>query len=278
MRIRQVWLAGLITIGFAAKGQDSIPLWKNGPPGFERYQSVPEEAKDWWVKHIHRPSLKVFPAPAGIANGTAVLVCPGGGFRTLVYNSEGRDAAEYLNKLGVTVFVLKYRLFRDDSMYTDEQPKQDVFRAMRLVKSMAAQYKVDTGRIGIMGFSAGGEVAGWLAYHWKEDHGISRDQIDKLSAKPAFQVLIYPGPLAVPGNVAADAPETFLLAANDDECCSEPVVRLLQMHRQAGVPVEVHLYQKAGHGFNMGKRATAPGVHDWPQRLTDWLKDRKLVQ
>lgn len=277
MRAHWCLTFAVLLAGLFARAQDSIPLWKNGPPGFEQFHSIPEEAKDWWVKHIHNPSLKVFRAPAAIATGTAVVVCPGGGFRTLVYNSEGRDAAEYLNKLGITVFVLKYRLFRDDSMYTDEQPKQDVFRAIRLVRNMAPQYGVDTNRIGIMGFSAGGEVAGWLAYHWNEDHGIAKDAIDKLSAKPAFQVLIYPGPLAVPADIDKTAPPSFLLAANDDECCSEPVVRLLQLHRKAGVPVEVHLYEHAGHGFNMGKRTSVPGVHDWPQRLTDWLKDRKLV-
>jgi len=260
----------------ACFSQDSdrvIPLWKNGAPGFESRKNIPEEAKDWWVKHVNNPSLVVYPAPASSANGTAVVICPGGGFRTLVYNAEGKDAALYLNSLGITAFVLKYRLFRDDTVYTDEHPKQDIFRAMRMARSLVAEYKIDTGRVGVMGFSAGGEVAGWVTYHATDSHAPRPDAIDGLSARPAFEILIYPGPLSVPDKVPANAPSAFLLAANDDECCSEPVVRLLSLHREAKVPVEVHLYRKSGHAFNMGKRSEMASIHDWPQRLGDWLND-----
>ena len=269
----------LFILLLAANGihaQDSatvIPLWKNGAPGFEKNKNIPEEAKDWWVKHVHNPSLTFYPAPANIATGAAVVICPGGGFHTLVFNAEGKDAAAYLNSLGIAAFVLKYRLFREDSMYTAENPKQDIFRAMRLVRSRAKEFNIDTAKIGVMGFSAGGEVAGWVAYHFQDSHAPKPDAIDGLSARPAFQILIYPGPLAVPDVVPVTAPPSFLLAANDDECCSEPVVRLLQMHRQAKVPVEVHLYTQAGHGFNMGKRSKFTSINTWPQRLGDWIKD-----
>ena len=260
----------------AAIAQDSatvIPLWQNGAPGFERNKNMPEEAKDWYVRNIHNPSLVVFSPPASIATGAAVVVCPGGGFNNLVYNSEGRDPAVWLNSLGITAFVLKYRLFRRDTIYSAENAKEDIFRAMRLVRSRAKEFNIDTAHIGVMGFSAGGEVAGWVAYHFEESHAVKPDQVDRLSARPAFQILIYPGPLAVPEFVAANAPSTFLLAANDDECCSEPVVKLLQMHRKAKVPVEVHLYTQAGHGFNMGKRSKLSSINTWPQRLADWIKD-----
>ncbi len=114
--------------------QDSsivFPLWQNEAPGFENRKNEPEETKDWWVKNVNNPSLTVFPAPKEIATGTAVIICRGGGFRTLVFNSEGKDAAKYFNSLGVTAFVLKYRLFREDnSPYKPEHPKQDIFRAM----------------------------------------------------------------------------------------------------------------------------------------------------
>ncbi len=255
-----------------------IPLWQNGAPGFENKKNIPEEAKDWWVKHVHNPSITVYPAPAGTANGAAVIICPGGGFHTLVYNAEGKDAAVYLNGLGITAFVLKYRLFREDSMYTDENPKQDIFRAMRLVRSRAAEFKIDTARIGVMGFSAGGEVAGWVAYHAQESHAVKPDAVDALSARPAFQILIYPGPLAVPDVVTATAPRTFMLVANDDECCSEPVIKLLQMHRKVKVPVEAHIYSVGSHGFNMGKRSTFNSLKTWPDRLTDWIKDAGIIK
>src|SRR5260221_9457302 len=127
--------------------QDSlvIALWQNGAPGSEKRKNEKEEAKDWWVKNVHNPSLTVFLPPPDIATGAAVVICPGGGHRTLVFNAEGVDAAKYLNSIGVAAFVLKYRLFREEnSTYTDEQAKQDIFRAMRLVRSRATQFSIDT--------------------------------------------------------------------------------------------------------------------------------------
>ena len=142
-----------------------INLWSGGAPGFENRKNEPEEAKDWWVKNIHNPSLTVFLPPKEKADGSAVIICPGGGHRTLVYTAEGEDAAEYFNSLGVTAFVLKYRLFREEnSPYTQEHAMQDGRRAMRLVRQGAAQWNLDTNRIGLMGFSAGGELAGWVAF------------------------------------------------------------------------------------------------------------------
>lgn len=273
---------GFLFIIQLVNAQDSaavIHLWQNGAPGFESKKNIPETAQDWWVRSIHNPSLVVYPAPANIATGVSVVVCPGGGFRSLVFNAEGKDAAVYLNSLGITAFVLKYRLFRADSMfYTEENAKQDIFRAMRLVRSRAKEFKIDTAKIGVMGFSAGGEVAGWVAYHAQESHAVKPDGIDALSARPAFQILIYPGPLAVPDEVTATAPRTFMLVANDDECCSEPVIKLLQMHRKAKVPVEAHIYTVGTHGFNMGKRSNFNSLKTWPDRLTDWLKDGGIIK
>lgn len=259
------------------QAQDSarlVYLWKNGAPGFENKRNEPEQAKDWWVNTINNPSITVFAAPKEIATGVAIVVCPGGGFRNLVFNSEGMDAAKYLNSIGITAFVLKYRLFRQqNSPYSAEHPTQDIFRAMRLVRSKANEYGVDTSRIGVMGFSAGGEVAGWVSYKFGDKNYVEPDAVDLLTARPAFQVLIYPGPLAVPDSVISTAPPTFLLAANDDECCAEPIVKLLQMHRKAKVPVEMHLLAQGNHAFNMGTRSNLTSVKTWPQRLADWLND-----
>ena len=267
--------------------QDSstvVFLWKNGAPGFENKRNEPEQAKDWWVNNINNPSLTVYLPPKEIANGTAVVICPGGGFTNIVFNAEGRDAARFLNTLGITAFVLKYRLFRQQgSPYSQIHPTQDIFRAMRLVRNMASNYAIDTARIGVMGFSAGGEVAGWVAYKFADKNFTNPDAVDGLTARPAFQVLIYPGPLAVPDSVTANAPPTFLLAANDDACCSEPIIKLVQMHRKAKVQVELHLLAQGSHGFNMGNRSNLGSVKTWPQRLADWLGDtgwlkKRLVQ
>jgi acetyl esterase/lipase len=260
-----------------ALSQDSsiISLWQGGAPGFENRKNEPEQAKDWWVRNINNPSLTVFTPPAGKANKTAVIICPGGGFTNLVFNAEGVETANYFNSIGVTAFVLKYRLFRmENSPYKQENAWQDIFRAIRLVKSLANEYHIDTNRIGVMGFSAGGEVAGWLSYHWEESHVAGRaDATDQLSARPAFQVLIYPGPLAVPEKIGSNAPPTFMLASNDDACCSQPLIQLVQMHRLAKVPVELHLYAKGNHAFNMGNRSEFSSLKNWPNRLTEWLAD-----
>jgi len=124
-----------------------------------------------------------------------------------------------------------------------------------------------------MGFSAGGEMAGWVAYQFQDKNYSKPDAIDLLTARPAFQVLIYPGPLAVFDSVSTLAPPAFLSAANDDECCSQPIVQLLQLRRKAKVPVEVHLVSQGNHAFNMGSCSSLNCIRCWPQRPADWLNE-----
>jgi len=257
-----------------------IPLWPNGAPGFENRRNEPERAKDYWVRNIHNPSLTVFLPPKDKANGAAVVICPGGGHRLLVWTAEGVDPAKFLNSLGVTVFVLKYRLGRDTlSPYQiDVHARQDGLRAMRLVRSRAAEFGVDTGRIGIMGFSAGGEVVDMVTFNQVPADVNAPDPIDRLSAKPNFVIQIYPGPLDIPAIIPKDTPTTFLLAANDDPCCAISVVKLLEAYRDAKVPVEVHLFTQGAHGFNMGYRSKLKSINTWPQRLADWLSDNNILQ
>ncbi|MDP4261216.1 MAG: alpha/beta hydrolase [Bacteroidota bacterium] len=262
-------------------GQDKrqiVYLYPNGAPGFESRKNEPEQAKDWWVKNIHNPSLTVYLPPKEKANGSAVIICPGGGHRELVFTAEGEDAAEYFNNLGVTAFVLKYRLFREEnSPYKQEHTLQDGRRAMRLVRQQAAIWKLDTNRIGLMGFSAGGELAGWVAFNSPNNNQAKGDSIDKVKCKPDFLILVYPGPLAVPDTLLSGAPPLFMIAANDDECCSEPVIKLLQLYRKANIKTEVHLYEQGSHAFNMGKRSSLKSINTWPQRMADWLSDNAYL-
>ncbi|MBB5396152.1 alpha/beta hydrolase [Mucilaginibacter sp. AK015] len=273
-------LVMLVLCTLAVHAQTVIPLWPKGAPGFENRRNEPEQAKDYWVKNIHNPSLTVYAPPADKANGAAVIICPGGGHRLLVYNSEGVAPAKFYNDLGVTVFILKYRLGRDSlSPYkVDIHPKQDAYRAMRLVRSRAAEFNIDTNRIGMMGFSAGGEVVDMVAFSgWKGDPKAA-DLIDRLSAKPNFIVQVYPGPGYVPETVPPDAPQAFLVAANDDACCSLPIIQLLQRYRKAKVPVEMHMYARGDHAFNMGMNRRLKSINNWPQRLADWLTDSNILQ
>jgi len=153
----------------SAQGGDKkqvVHLWPGGAPGFESRKNEPEQAKDWWVKNIHNPSLTVYQPSKEKANGSAVIICPGGGHRELVFTAEGQDAAEYFNSIGVTAFVLKYRLFREEnSPYKREHALQDGQRAMRFVRQQASTWNLDNTRIGLMGFSAGGELASWIAFN-----------------------------------------------------------------------------------------------------------------
>jgi acetyl esterase/lipase len=252
-----------------------IALWENGAPGSEERKNEPEQAKDWWVKNIHNPSITVFLPEKEKANGAAIVICPGGGHRELVYNAEGVDAAEYFNSIGVTAIVLKYRLAREpNSPYKIETDvKADAYRAMRLVRSHALEWAIDPGRVGMLGFSAGGEVVALVAYGNGEGDPKAKDPVDRLNGRPDFQMLIYPGPSFIPESIPSDAPPAFLLAANDDICCSGPVVELLNKYRKANVPVEAHVYTQGKHGFNMGKRSQLSSLKTFPQRMGDWLND-----
>jgi len=263
------------TISRAQQKPLVVPLWKNGAPGFEERKNEPEQARDWWVKNIHNPSVTVFLPEKEKATGAAVVVCPGGGHRELVFNAEGVDAAEYLNSIGVAAIVLKYRLAREpNSPYKLEtHVKEDAFRAMRLVRSRAQEWGIDPQRIGMLGFSAGGEVVAMIAYDRGEGNKDARDPIDRLNGRPDFQMLVYPGPGFIPESVPSTAPPAFLLAANDDTCCSGPVVDLLVKYRKANVPIEVHLYAQGKHAFNMGKRSQLASIKTFPQRMGDWLSD-----
>ena len=269
----------LLFVPLQILAQQEIPLWPAGAPGFESRRNEPVHAKDWWIKNIHNPSITIYPAPREKANGAAVIICPGGGHRELVFNAEGVEPAQYLNNLGVTAIVLKYRLAREEgSPYSiDKHVREDAYRAVRLVRSHAAEWNIDPKRIGLMGFSAGGEVVALVAYTSGEGNIHAIDPVDRLNGKPDFQILIYPGPLGIPDAVDAKAPPPFMLAANDDVCCSGPIVKLLQVYRNAHVPVEAHIYAKGDHAFNMGNRSSLTSIKTWPQRMADWLSDNNLL-
>jgi acetyl esterase/lipase len=256
-----------------------IPLWPKGAPGFESRRDEAEVAKDYWVRNVHNPTVTAFLPTREKATGAAVVICPGGGHRELVFNAEGVEAARYLNGLGVAAFALKYRLGREPgSPYKPQvHARDDGIRAMRLVRSRAAEWGIDPKRVGIMGFSAGGEVASMVAYNPGEGDPNAADPIDRISSRPDFQILIYPGPLGIPEKVPAGSPPAFLLVANDDRGASRVVASLFQKYRDAGAPVEIHVFARGGHAFNMGNRSRLETLKHWPQRLAEWMNDNAIL-
>lgn len=279
MNIRPVIVLLLLFVTiFAQDTATVIPLWPNGAPGFEGKRNEPEQAKDYWVRNIHNPSLTAFLPPKEKATGAAVVIAPGGGHRELVFKAEGVEAAQYLNSIGVAAFALKYRLGREEgSPYSVQNAKEDGQRAMRLVRSRAKEFGIDPNRIGMMGFSAGGEVVSMVAFHPTDGAANATDPIDRVSARPDFLVMIYPGPGGIPDTIPANAPPAFLLVANDDTCCSGPVMKLLQGYRTAKIPVEAHIFAKGSHAFNMGNRSKLTTLKSWPQRMADWMNDNNIL-
>jgi acetyl esterase/lipase len=268
-----------LALPLLADAQQVIPLWKNGAPGFESRRDEPEQHQDWWYKNIHNPSLTVFLPPAGKANGTAVVVAAGGGHRELVFNPEGVEPAQYLASLGVTAFALKYRLFREPgSKYTIDNTAEDIRRAMRTVRARAGEWHIDPKRIGVMGWSAGGEVAALVAYPPVDGVAKSPDPVERVSARPDFQILVYPGPLGIPDKVPATAPPLFLVGAADDEYVANVMFDLTRKYHDAGAQIETHIYAQGKHAFNMGQRSEYISIQHWPQRLAEWLHDRGYLK
>jgi len=272
-------LAGLaLLLAAPAMAQSAPPqvvkLWPKGAPGSEAHRGEPERAQDYWVKNIHDPTLTAFPADPKHNNGSAMVILPGGGHNEIVWTTEGINVAKALNRAGINAFVVKYRLAKEPgSTYSVQRDETaDVRRAMQWVRAHAADFNVDPHRIGLMGFSAGGELVGMLADYGMTGAAPGGDALDQVSPRPDFQVLVFPGPAAVEGAVRQDAPPAFLVAGSRDECCGPPTVALYQILAKAGVPAELHMYAESGHAFNLDESNRISILH-WPDRLYDWMAD-----
>lgn len=262
----------------AAHAQERFPLWQGGVPGFEARASIPEESKDYWTRHVNNPSVTAYLPDPATANGTAVVIVPGGGHAMLVTTTEGEAVAQWLKQRGVAAFVLRYRLFREEgSPYKIDDARADTERALRFVRAHAAIFHVDPARLGVMGFSAGGELARMAALSPPVRARGKGDAVDLLSARPDFALLIFPGPLHGDEHVTAASPPMFLAAANDDSCCSQPPIDVLKLYRDAGASAELHIYRAGGHAYNLGERTDLVALKHSPQQIEDWLSDSGLL-
>ena len=258
-----------------------IPLWPKGAPGSESRRSEREtRPHPWSIANIHNPSLTVYLPPKGKANGTAVVIAPGGGHRELVIDEEGTKPAKLLNSLGITAFVLRYRLVNEEGskLNVDRDTRADTYRAMRLLRTRATDWGIDPTRIGMMGFSAGGEVLNMAVFGEGLGDPHAPDPVDRADERPNFGIWIYPGPFGIPATVPKTSPPGFMLVASDDGLTGV-VLNLAGKYHAAKVPMEVHILASGGHGFNMGDRFPQnKAVNTWPKRLTDWLSDSGLLK
>ena len=227
------------------------------------------------VANVHRPSITLyFPSNP---TGAAVIIAPGGGHREMWMHHEGYNAAKWLAENGVAGIVLKYRLAREkDSTYKIEgESLADMQRAIRLVRARAGEWKIDPARVGVMGFSAGGEIAALAAVQYTEGSPDAKDPVDRLSSKPAFQALIYP---AIPKEMklSKETPAAFLACGENDRLnISQGQPELYLALKRAGASAELHVYTGVGHGFGL-RPASKGAVAGWPARFVEFLDARGL--
>lgn len=260
----------------------TLLLWPDGAPGSEGKdtQEVVETSAsgELTVTNVHQPSITAYLPPKDRANGASVIVAPGGGHKMLCVTHEGSNVAEWLAEHGIAAFVLKYRLASEEgSTYTvDKDAVGDMHRAVRLIRSRAKEWNINPSALGVMGFSASGEVCSISCMTADTGNPDAADPLDRLSDKPDFQALIYPGRAfrIVPSK---DSPAAFLAASsNDRPDISEGLTKVYLDFKKAGVPVELHLYADGGHGFGYRPAKKGP-VSRWIERFDEWLTDRKFT-
>jgi acetyl esterase/lipase len=287
--------------------QQVIPLYDGEIPNAKPCNEKDHEFIDTsWIKtgilivdHITKPTLTVYEPLKEKRNGAAVIICPGGGYGVLAAGHEGVDVAKVFNNAGVTAFVLRYRLPKDECMNNKEYvPLMDAQQAIYFVRSHAQQYHLDINKIGIMGFSAGGHLASTAGTHFDP----VRKELTNANIRPDFMLLIYPvisfndtiGHLGSRDNligkdpdkklvhlfsneeqVTSKTPPTFLVHASDDDgVIPENSIRFYQALLKNKIPAELHLYEHGGHGFGLNNTTTN---EDWFKSCIDWMRSNKLI-
>lgn len=235
--------------------------------------------------NVSTPQIAVFRPAAAKDTGAAVVICPGGGHHILAYDLEGTEVAEWLNEIGVTAIVLKYRVpFRDpDKRWLSGV--QDAQRAMSLVRSKAGEWKIDPQRIGLLGFSAGGQVAGLVSTLQEQRQYEPRDDVDQVSSRPDFSILIYPAgfeernqlKLKDEIKITKSVPPTFFVHAFDDNVSVLNTLIFAAEMKKVGVPAEIHVYASGGHGYGL-RHVDGQPVTDWPKPCEAWLRASGIIK
>jgi acetyl esterase/lipase len=284
--------SALIAASASASAPEVLKVWPGTPPGDENFRpptpgtSAPPKKDDVVrIALVTEPTLTIFRAPADRANGAAVVVCPGGGYNILAWNLEGTEIAQWLNSIGVTAAVLQYRVPRRDREQPHGAPLQDAQRALRQVRHNAGAWGVDPARIGILGFSAGGNLAVMAGVTWDEPAYPRIDALDDVSCRPDFMVPVYPaylgnedkpGPLSPLVRVTGRTPPTFLVVTHDDKLRGINAAQFYIELKKANVAAELHIFTRGGHGY--GLRPSENAVSRWPKACEDWMRAMGLLK
>lgn len=298
MRLVATSLGLLLTLSLAPTTRAEVParitldLWPAAPPGDDGSIGAEQAKKNsegviTSLTNVTKPTLSVHrPDPAN-DTGVAIVICPGGGYNNLAWDHEGEQVARWLNSIGVTGVILKYRVPRRASSPKNEPPPQalmDAQRAISVVRSKAADWGVDPKKVGILGFSAGGHLGAWASTNFDKRGYEPIDAADKVDCRPDFAVLIYPGgvtkgktdALAPEIHVTSQTPSTFLAHAGNDPVNAENSIHYYLALKRAGVPAELHIYASGGHGFGM--RTSANPSSTWPKRCEEWMRERGILK
>ncbi|HKE96847.1 MAG TPA: alpha/beta hydrolase [Povalibacter sp.] len=274
-------------------GHEQVPIWPGTVPDAMANPKPESGDAGGGAFNVSRPTMTVYEAQ-GRNTGVAMLVFPGGGYQALAMSGEGSEICDWLTSRGITCVLLKYRVpdsgptMKDGKRYYPpvQTAVQDAQRTLGLVRQHAAEWHVDPHKIGVIGFSAGGHLAAAVSTRFAQRSYLPVDAADKLSCRPDFAILVYPGHLWTPGteltlrsdiHVPRDTPPTFLLQAENDPV--DPVKHSLTYYvalQKAGVPVEMHLYAQGGHAFGLKKKELPIG--QWPRLVETWLTNIGMVK
>jgi acetyl esterase/lipase len=287
-------LLAAIDFAWGAEKPLVVDVWPGKAPGEtasvgeEKYlEQKPNEKQVKRLTNISKPTLTIYRPAKDKDTGAAVVICPGGGYHILAWDLEGEEVAEWLNTLGITGIILKYRVPRRPGQPNDKPPigpLQDAQRAMSLVRRRAKEWGLDPKRIGILGFSAGGHLAAATSTNFDKRAYDSIDQIDEESCRPDFAILLYPGYL-VPNDknelapdirVNKKSPPMFFVHAADDGVRAENSIVMALALKRAGVSSELHIYSTGGHGF--GLRPSKEPCSSWPARCAEWFGTQGIVK
>ena len=292
----KILLAFMTMCGIAAAStpQSPMPLWPKGVPGGKQDLGPEKDtstAKDNLVGgravirtgNVTEPTLTFYPAEGG-GEAPVVIVFPGGGYRILALDLEGTEICEWLNSIGVSAALVKYRVPGPANRERYAEPLQDAQRAVGIVRAHAAEWHINPRKVGVLGFSAGGHLSAMVSGHYEKRTYEAQDSADEISCRPDFAILIYPayltaGPkldeLAPEVKVTADTPPTFLVQTEDDPVHVENSLVYYRALKDVKVPAEMHIFSTGGHGYGMRPDPAKP-VTEWPKLAEAWLRARQI--